>query len=81
MKHIALLQRHEDMLLALILVTLLRVESANPHARLPVGLDEFENVLIFFRLKEGVYILCVFLFHSLLFGWIIINSENNNLRS
>ena len=37
---------------------LIRVEGANPHERFPVGLDEFEQVLIFFRLKEGTYHAC-----------------------
>ena len=43
------------MLLPCIPMPLIRVERANPHARLPFRLDEFEPVLIHFRLKESAY--------------------------
>ena len=70
------------MLIAWIPLFILGLERAYSHARLPVGLDDFDPVLIFFRQKEGM---CDSCFDVLVAGASIRlenkNLGNNNLRN
>ena len=68
-------------------MVIIGVESDNSNARLPVGLDEFEPVLIFFLVKEKIDIssqiffivramgISTSMFHALPFNWRVINLE------